>query len=405
MNKIVGKKLRSHEDVLEAIAEAIDIPEHMDQIARERYKSIGNWLDRDASTLKAYKPEVSPQGSFLLGTVIRPVGDYDDYDLDLVCRLNGTKTDFTMASLKEAVGGEIQAYAKANNMDKKPHDSRRCWRLEYANEARFHIDILPALPDEEAYRMLLERSGHKELAANANIRARAIAITDKTHPRYDQLCADWPVSNPKGYGVWFMSRQTEIAKARKQRLFERERIYASVDDVPDYKLKTPLQRAVQLLRRHRDVMFNGDDHKPISIIITTLSAHAYNGEASIADALRTILKNMHLHIEVRNGVAWVANPVNPEENFADKWAETPIKATNFHRWLERARRDFGLYLSASPYDQFPDQLQEALSSTTVERVLPLIVSTAPAIITSSKAAEAEAHKIREQGGATKPWCR
>ena len=96
-------------------------------------------------------------------------------------------------------------------------------------------------------------------------------------------------------------------------------VYASVDEVPDYKVKTPLQRATQLLKRHRDTMFNGDEDKPISIIITTISAHAYNGEQTICETLRTILKNMHLFVENRHGVNWVMNPVNPMENFADKW--------------------------------------------------------------------------------------
>jgi hypothetical protein len=36
-------------------------------------------------------------------------------------------------------------------------------------------------------------------------------------------------------------------------------------------VKTPLQQAVQILKRHRDMMFADDpEHKPISVIITTL---------------------------------------------------------------------------------------------------------------------------------------
>lgn len=61
------KKLQSHDDVLEAIADAIDVPEHMDQRARDRYKSIGQWLDRKGSTLAQFAPVVSPQGSFYWG--------------------------------------------------------------------------------------------------------------------------------------------------------------------------------------------------------------------------------------------------------------------------------------------------------------------------------------------------
>jgi hypothetical protein len=43
--------------------------------------------------------------------VTRPVGDNDDYDIDVVCKLNATKHDFTMAQLKAAVGAEIRVIA------------------------------------------------------------------------------------------------------------------------------------------------------------------------------------------------------------------------------------------------------------------------------------------------------
>lgn len=405
MNTTKTKELRSHEDVLEAIAEAIDIPEHLEQVARERYQSIGNWLDRDASTIKQYDPEISPQGSFLLGTVIRPVGDADEYDIDLVCRLNATKQDFSMAELKKAIGAEIVGYATAHRMEKEPEDGRRCWTLEYADDANFHMDILPSLPDEATYRVLMEKSGNVALATDQGIREQAIAITDKTHPKYNIRCNEWPVSNPKGYGIWFQSRQSEVVLARKRTIMEKSLVFASVDDVPDYVVKTPLQRAIQLLKRHRDTMFNGDDDKPISIIISTLSAHAYNGEQTISEALRSILKNMHLFIEERGGVKWIANPVNPMENFADKWLEVPQKGEKFFAWLEKARRDFGLYLTVNIYSQVPAELQEALSEDTVTKVLPMIALAAPAIVSSADAGAAEAAKVVHEGEATKPWRR
>ena len=68
---------------------------------------------------------------------------------------------------------------------------------------------------------------------------------------------------------------------------------AQVDDLPAYRWKSPLQRCVQILKRHRDVMFADNlDSKPISIIITTLAGKAYQGEVEIADALDRILSNM-----------------------------------------------------------------------------------------------------------------
>jgi len=96
--------VQSHEDVLEEIAAAVDISESMFEEAKAHYESIGEWLERRGSTLSGYDPVISPQGSFLLGTVTRPLSDAEEYDVDLVCKLNANKEDFTQKSLKGGGG-------------------------------------------------------------------------------------------------------------------------------------------------------------------------------------------------------------------------------------------------------------------------------------------------------------
>jgi hypothetical protein len=49
---------------------------------------------------------------------------------------------------------------------------------------------------------------------------------------------------------------------------------------------------------------------------------------------------MHVHIKERNGVTWIENPTDPEENFADRWANNPNLKKRFYEWLDAARRDF-----------------------------------------------------------------
>jgi hypothetical protein len=202
----------------------------------------------------------------------------------------------------------------------------------------------------------------------------------------------------------------------KRALAQRERITASVDEIPDYKVKTPLQRTIQLLKRHRDCMFTDDaEYKPISIIITTLAAHAYNEEPSISAALQSILTGMDRYIEDRSGVAWVTNPVNPAENFADKWAEEPKKRENFYRWLDQAKHDFALYLRASTFDKMPELLREHLGTklvdSTMAAVLPVSSLAAPAIASSlSNAdemtrAERAVEQINQAGPQSKPWAK
>jgi hypothetical protein len=205
---------------------------------------------------------------------------------------------------------------------------------------------------------------------------------------------------------------------RKKAFAKRELVTASVDEIPDYKVRTPLQQSIQLLKRHRDCMFANDgEHKPISIIITTLAAHAYNEEPTISAALHSILTRMDQYIEHRGDVAWVANPVNPAENFADKWAEEPRKRQNFYDWLEQARHDFGLYLRARRFDAVPEELKESLGAKLVDRVLEGIIPAAasplaaPAIVKivsnddDMRRAEAAIDERRRAGTQSKPWAK
>jgi hypothetical protein len=87
-----------------------------------------------------------------------------------------------------------------------PEEHRRCWRLNYAANAQFHMDILPALPDAQRYQTKLLLEGYRTLARNSTLSGHAIAITDKTMPHYDLPTEDWPQSNPAGYASWFAFR-------------------------------------------------------------------------------------------------------------------------------------------------------------------------------------------------------
>ena len=402
-----NKPINDHESFLEEVAKSIDITpvQHEDAVAK--YTSIGDWLDRPESTLDEYDPEIFPQGSFLIGTAIRPLDNREEFDIDLVCKLDAAKVDFSQKSLKTAVGAEIQSYADAHAMTNEPVEGRRCWTLVYAGGARFHMDILPAIPDEESYRVLLETAGHFAASRDVRVTGGAIAITDKEHPNYYRIADEWPSSNPVGYAAWFKERMSGQLFERKRDFAASEQlVIASVQDVPDHKVKTSLQRAIQLLKRHRDYFYRDDpEHKPISIIISTLAAKCYGNERRIVDALSLILKNMDQHIENRNGVAWVANPVNPAENFADKWEGEAKKAGCFFDWLEAARRDFGAYLRASPFKQMPVELEEAFGSVLVKRVVASSVG-APAIIglaATTERVDAAVRDVERRGQSTQPW--
>ena len=318
---------------LQYLVESLDIPEHLYERAEQSYQSIGDWLGRDASSVEKYEPSIYAQGSFRIGTVIKPITDLDEYDIDLVCELNLTKQQVAQKQLKRLVGNEIISYARAHSMKSPVREGRRCWTLDYADSAQFHVDILPAIPDGESFRTLLE-----SLELSSLYQDTTIAITDKTHPNYDHVSNDWLRSNPKGYAAWFKNRMKLRYEARRK--FLAESLRASVEDIPDYRVKTPLQQAVQLLKRHRDMLFADDqDDKPISIIITTLAAHSYNNEEDLLEAMISIVEGMPKHIHERDGRPLIPNPVNPLENFADKWHEYPERERKFRDWLRQVKVD------------------------------------------------------------------
>ncbi len=69
---------------------------------------------------------MSPQGSFRLGTVIRPLAADAVYDLDNITTLMLSKATITQKRLKELYGLEIQDYATAHGMLAPAEEKNRC---------------------------------------------------------------------------------------------------------------------------------------------------------------------------------------------------------------------------------------------------------------------------------------
>lgn len=330
---------------LTEIVENLDIPPSYYETAIQRYNSIGEWLHRPESIVSAFEPTIFPQGSFRLGLVNKPVAAKEEYDLDLVCLLkNLSKAQLTQKRLKEMVGTELTAYRDANNIIEPLRERKRCWRLDYADKISFHIDTLPCVPEDKAVIEQLCFGGVERKFA-----IHAIAITCNTSPIYSILNTAWPMSNPAGYGMWFEERMGIHAALRRAQLVS-ERIYRTIEEVPAYALKTPLQFCIQLLKRHRDWMFRSAfDLRPISMIITTLAAHAYQGETDLADAMDGIIRRLPEFIF--NTTPRIPNPVNPGEDFADKWSQNDLLERNFWSWYEQAKADFGQIISDGNFER------------------------------------------------------
>lgn len=323
-------------EILEELGNTLDISETQYKAVVKSYEAVGTWLSKEDSSLAPYKPEILPQGSFMLGTMIKPVNEKDDLDIDLVCQLKGKNPGWTQYNLKNKVGDRLKDHDTYKDM--LDEEGRRCWTLVYSEEANYHMDVLPSIVSND-YRMILEKAfSATELK---DIDKLAIRITCTEESNYETAINpdEWLKSNPFGYGRWFYQQATlDFVKAFS--------LNESIKPLPTYrKEKLPLQRVVQILKRHRDMLFNGHEHKPISVIITTLAGKAYNKETNIIDALLNVIDKMPNLIEERYSakhnkvIKWISNPVNPEENFADRWVAEPKREENFYKWMKQVKVD------------------------------------------------------------------
>jgi Second Messenger Oligonucleotide or Dinucleotide Synthetase domain len=327
--------------LLGGAVESLDIPEELFRAAATEYADVGSWLADHADGDDGW--EIYPQGSFLLGTVVRPLGR-DEYDIDLVCRRKLDKSEVSQAELKAGVGEALAAYLDSRHGDSGAPDAckdrKRCFTLTYAKA--FHLDVLPAIPDTEWP-------------------PTGILLTDRD-------LHEWQHSDPKAYAEWFKQQMATEFISKRARLAEAARI--EPEQIPDSEVKTTLQRTVQALKHHRNLYFAEDlDSRPVSILVTTLAAYAYSGKQDLFDALLGAATGMPNHIS-RDGSGWsVTNPVQERENFADKWRDHPERAERFFAWLQQLEVDLLAANEERRLDRVASRLVEGFGRSPIEKAV------------------------------------
>lgn len=291
-------------DLLNGIGVKLQISPTAHDEAHKRYKTIAEWLKAADSPLAKFSPDIYSQGSLRIGTTVKPKGE-DEYDVDLVCELNADPRNFADPTvLLDMIEARLQANKTYEGMIERKN---RCIRINYANE--FHMDILPACPSPSH----LDSHGEHCLKVP------------------DCKLEDWKDSNPKGYAKWFEAKAfSATAEFRK-----------SIEPLPEqqsYEEMPVLQRVVQLMKRNRDVTLEALEagERPISIVLTTLAAHYYNGSPSVIDALEYILFNIKLRIGLNAAQGQrivVLNPTNEKEDLSERWSNDQKLYQTFIKWV------------------------------------------------------------------------
>lgn len=343
------------QDVIKII-ENLDISPTLYANAVEKYKNISKFLQD-----KGLEVDIYPQGSFALGTVVRPYSADNNaaYDLDFICHVSNTdRNNVTAKSLRELIKSTLE---ESELYCEKLEVYAECFTIKYAdiNGVSFSIDIVPAV-DESSQR----KSDLSKNAIFPDLIKTAIAIPKQHSSEYE-----WLTNNPKGYKEWFDSINDMYNLANRinyrQHLFEKYNgFYASIEEIPSDLERSAIQRVIQILKYHRNVFYakykDGNKHKPISAIINTVVAEiakSANPAMSVYELLNYVTNELYtyslqltMHESVffekyRNKTViskkkekWVIqNPANPEDNFADSWTDETAKI--FFKWTSTLKSD------------------------------------------------------------------
>lgn len=328
--------------LLTSTVQELDIPPALRAAATAEYHRVGEWLASHADAEDGWV--VHPQGSFLLNTVVLPSSG-DEYDVDTVCRRGLKKQETTQARLKQEVGASLELYRALQEGPDGPralNERNRCWALLYPLRLHFHLDVLPAIPNPEGG-------------------PSAILITDKE-------LRNWQFSDPLAYAEWFKA-QSELEFVQK-RMVLAEAARTPPQAIPDWQVKTTLHRVVQVLKAHRNEHFRDElDMRPASILITTLAAQAYRGEQDLMEAVLEAVELMPIYIRDTDDGPQVLNPVEPRENFADRWGAKPVLEKRFHQWLEKLAEDVRDASSQHGLQKVAVRLSESFGEHPVQKAM------------------------------------
>ncbi len=319
------------EDILARIAQSLELDQTRRKKMEDTYKTVSDWLDKDNGFFRDLDSDIYAQGSVRIYTTVKPYKG-EDFDLDIVLHINNLYSNYT----PEQIYNELIRRLREHDTYKRIlNPKNRCARLDYAGD--FHMDILPGC-------IITFTNPEK------------INIPDKKKD-------DWVSSNPKGFADWYIKKAEMTTAPALENYYtklyaSKTQLKAETEDLPNehYYTRKPLQRATQLIKRNRDIYFDDKpDYKTSSIILTTLAGQLYNGENTIYETIDNFLNQVSFKIN-SNKELKVFNPVNPEEEFTDKWNDEPKYFEHFKAFIadfktkwELLKQDFPN--SADVYDK------------------------------------------------------
>ena len=222
--------------------------------------SVGAVNDYLKNNLTGYQ-KMERQGSYALGTLIKPVDDNDEYDADIQIVMNPN----AKWAAKDYVLEINRTLAKNKTYADKLRFRTRCVTIDYAGD--FHLDVVPRVT-----------KGGKHYVCN----------------RHENKFEE---TDGNGYREWFN---------------EKNRITGG-----------NLKRVVRLLKYLRDHKnsFTAKSILLTTLAGNTIKAsdEGTTAVSTVADTLETILSRMDSYLQQHPNMPTIKNPVLPTEDFNRHW--------------------------------------------------------------------------------------
>lgn len=358
-------------DILTKGASLLDITPSMYEEATSHYKAVGEFLENHG-----VDADISPCGSILTGTVVRPYSDNDDayFDIDvLVNRPSFDKMDNAPGEARDPVDKTLLNSDRYGDMAK---EHKECITIEYALnglEGGFRLDLNTCINDKEG-------ACNQAYKANPEYAGSAVAMAWKDPEQ-------WYGSNPRGLCQWFIDRNERFAAPgriqRKARILEENRsIYASIEKVPNSLDRSEMQRAVQVLKRSRDEFYHRrvkSEKAPASCVLTViigLLSDNLSDDATTIDFLESFIRYTRTLTETRS----LPNPVY-DEDLLQEWDDVDFALlASWTKEIERSLED----LRFGTKEKGSAAAEAIFGSKIGRRALPITTATAPSIVTPSK---------------------
>ncbi len=293
---VIETRATQMDDLLNEMAKEVQLDEARYKRMISSYEAVSTWIESDEKFFKPFKYKIYPHGSVRIFTTVKPIGK-DEFDLDMVLHFMIS----TILHSPERIYSELKRRLNEHKTYRGMLEPKsRVLRLNYSGD--FHMDLMPGVQDNR-------------------LDENKIRVPDRT-------LGMWVSSNPRGYADWFMKKANMVKLSLLEKSFSNEKIQAD-----NFNNKKPLQRAVQLIKRYRDIYFEKDDqYKTRSIILTTIAGQFYGGEDSIFETVDNIISKIQLQSSFPERLK-VFNPVNPEEDFTDKWDKEPQYYEEFKKFV------------------------------------------------------------------------